>query len=140
MAAPDIFEIKRVIAERGLGFGARDDKRCGEFLRPLRHLHAAPAAAGSRLEENGKADGVCERHRLLVGGQAAVRSRHHRHAQSFGRASGFDLVAHQPDMRGLGADEMNVVLGEDFRKPSVLSEKTIARMHRIGAGDLAGGQ
>ena len=53
---------------------------------------------------------------------------------------GFDLVAHQPDMRGLGADEMDVVLGEDFGKAGVLREKAIARMHRIGAGDLAGGQ
>jgi hypothetical protein len=43
-------------------------------------------------------------------------------------------------MCGLGADEMNVVLGEDLRKAGVLREKTITGMHRIGAGDLARGQ
>ncbi len=41
-------------------------------------------------------------------------------------------------MGGLRTDEMNVVLGEDFGKARVLGEKTVARMHRIGAGDLAG--
>jgi hypothetical protein len=43
-------------------------------------------------------------------------------------------------MGGLRTDEMDVVLGEDFGKTRVLREKTIARMHRIGARDLAGGK
>src|SRR5262245_23844701 len=92
-------EIKRVVAERGLGLRARGRQRCNELLRPLRHLHAAPAAAGRGLEENRKAEAMRERYRLLVGRQAAVRSRHHRHAEALGRTSGFDLVAHQADMR-----------------------------------------
>jgi len=35
---------------------------------------------------------------------------------------------------------MHVVLGENFRKPGVLGEKTVAGMHGVRAGDLAGGE
>src|SRR5262245_66367604 len=43
-------------------------------------------------------------------------------------------------MGGLGTDEVNVVLGEDFGKARILRKKAVAWMHRVGAGDLAGGQ
>ena len=43
-------------------------------------------------------------------------------------------------MGGLGTDEVNVVLGQDFGEARVLRQKAVARMHRIRAGDLAGGQ
>ncbi len=55
-------------------------------------------------------------------------------------ALGLDLVAHQADMLGLGADEMDVVLVEDFGEARVLGEEAVARMHGVGAGDLAGGE
>ena len=43
-------------------------------------------------------------------------------------------------MLGLGTDEMDVVLGQDFGKARVLRQKAVARMHGVGAGDLAGGE
>ena len=43
-------------------------------------------------------------------------------------------------MLGLGTDEMDVVLRQDFGKARVLREKAVARMHGVGAGDLAGGE
>src|SRR5262249_34746282 len=67
-------EIKRVVAERGLGLRARGRQRGDELFRPVRHLHAAPAAAGRGLEQNRKAEGMRERYRLLVGGKPAIRS------------------------------------------------------------------
>jgi len=39
---------------------------------------------------------------------------------------------------GLGADEMQIVIGEDFGEAGVLRQKAVARMHGIDAGDLAG--
>ena len=39
---------------------------------------------------------------------------------------------------GLGADELHVVVGEDFGKARVLRQKAVAGMHGVGAGDLAG--
>ena len=43
-------------------------------------------------------------------------------------------------MRGLGADEMDVVLRQDLGEARVLGQKAVARMHGVGAGDLAGGE
>src|SRR5437763_5250807 len=133
-------EIKRLIAEGGLGLRASGGERCDEVFRPLRYLHAPPAAPGSSLEENRKTKRMRHRYRLLIGGQAAIGPRHHRHAQSFRRAPGFDLVAHESNMRRLRPDEMNVVLSEYFGKACILREKAVTGMHRVGAGDLAGGQ
>jgi len=67
------------------------------------------------------------------------RSRHDGNAEALGRALCFDLVAHQPDMFGLGANEMHTVLDEDFGKARILGEEAVARMHGVGAGDLACG-
>jgi hypothetical protein len=45
-----------------------------------------------------------------------------------------------PDMLRLRPDEMHFVLAEDFGKARILREETVAGMHRVGAGDLAGGE
>ena len=57
-----------------------------------------------------------------------------------GGALGLDLVAHDADVLGLGADELHVVVGEDFGKAGVLRQEAVAGMHGVGAGDLAGGE
>ena len=44
------------------------------------------------------------------------------------------------DVFGLRADELHAVLGQDFGKARILGEKSVAGMHGIGAGDLAGRQ
>ena len=43
-------------------------------------------------------------------------------------------------MFGLRPDEMQIVIGEDFGKAGVFRQKAVAGMHRVRAGDLAGGQ
>src|SRR5262245_22011106 len=133
-----LLKIKRLVPEGGLGLRARDGKCRDELFRPLRYLHAPPASPSSSLEENRKAKLVGHRHRLLIGGQAAIGPWDHGHAQSFRRAPGFDLVTHEPNMLRLRSDEMNAVLGEYFGKARILREKAVTRMHRVGAGYLAG--
>ena len=96
-----------------------------------------PAAA---FTSTGNPIARASRKRLLVRADAALGARHHRNAEPLGGALGLDLVAHQPDVRGLGSDEMDVVLLEDLGKARVLREEAVARMHRVGAGDLAGGE
>ena len=83
---------------------------------------------------------VGDRHRLVFGGDAAVGARHHGNAEPLGGALGLDLVAHDADMLGLGADEGEIVLGEDLGEAGVLGQKAVAGMHGVGAGDLAGGE
>ena len=104
----------------------------------LRDLHAASAAAGGRLHQHGKADRFGDRHRVFVGADRAVGAGHHGNAELLGGLLGLDLVAHQADVLGLGADELQIVLGEDLGEARVLREKAVAGMHGFGAGDLAG--
>ena len=134
------FEIDRVVAERGLGLGAGGGERGRKLVLQMRDLHAAAAAAGRGLDQHRKADVAGDRERILVGGDAAVGARHHRDAEPLRRALGLDLVAHQADVLGLGSDELDAVLVEDFGKARVFRQEAVARMHRVGAGDLAGGE
>ena len=41
---------------------------------------------------------------------------------------------------GFGPMKCDIVLAEDFGEARVLRQKAVAGMHRIGAGDLAGGE
>ena len=50
----------------------------------------------------------------------------------------FDLVAHRGDGAGIGADEDNSGLGQRRGKSLALGQKSIARMHGLGAGLAAG--
>ena len=116
------------------GGGQRQHQVVGGFG----DLHAAAAAAGGRLDQHRKADRLRDRHRVVVGPDRAVGAGHHRNAEPLGGALGLDLVAHDADVLGLRADEMQIVLGEDFGEAGVLRQEAVAGMHRVGAGDLAG--
>ena len=94
-----------------------------------------PAAA---LSMTGKPTSRANRSASCVGADAAVGARHGRNAEFDGGALGGDLVAHQADMLGPRTDKLHIVIGENFGETGVLREKSIARMHGVGAGDLAG--
>ena len=113
-------EVDGIVAERGLGLGAGGRECEGELFGRVRYFHAAPASAGGSLDQQRKADRACERQRLLVRCDGTVRARQQRDAKPPRRALGFDLVAHQADMGGLRADEMDIVLLEDFGESRVL--------------------
>ena len=111
-----------------------------KVMRVARDLHAAAAAAGRRLHQHGKADPLGDLQRFLFARDRPVGARHAGNAEPPCRRLGFDLVAHQADMLGLRADEGDVVLVENLGEARVLREETIARMHGVRAGDLAGGE
>ncbi len=69
--AREIFlQIDGVVAEGFSGFGARHRHRALKIGDALRHLHAAPAAAGDRLDQHRIADvGGDPRRLLLVSGR-----------------------------------------------------------------------
>ncbi len=134
------FEIDRVVAEGGLGLGPRDGQRLGQVDGGAGDLHAAPAAARRRLDQHRKADVPGDAHRLVVVGHAAFGARHAGNAERPRGALGLDLVAHDADMFGLGADEADVVVGENFGEFGVFRQEAIAGMDGVGAGDLAGGE
>ncbi len=135
-----LLEVDGVVAERGLGLGAGGLEGVDEVVLGARHLHAAPAAAGGRLDQHGVADVGGHAHGLVVVGDAAFGAGHAGDAEALGRALGLDLVAHDADVLRLGADEVDVVALQDLGEARVLGEEAVAGMHRVGAGDLAGRQ
>ncbi len=110
-----------------------------EVVLGARHLHAAPAAAGRRLDEHRVADLRGDALGVVLVGDAALRARHARDAEALGGALGLDLVAHDADVLGLRADEGDVVMLEHLGEARVLGQEAVAGMDGVGAGDLAGG-
>ena len=133
-------DVDRARTEGGLGLGlSHGDGPC-EVLRPSGDLHAAAAAAGSSLDQHRVADvgrdvgrhpHRCDR-RVGSGntGQAEVRR---------GPARG-NLVAHQPDVPGLGSDEGQAVFRHDLREVGVFRQEADAGMDRVRPGDHGGRQ
>src|SRR4029450_7992483 len=113
-------------------------QRVEEIVLVARHLHAASATAGSRLDDDRIADVPGDLPGLGLVGNAALGAGHAGDAEALGRALGFDLVAHDADMLRLRADERDAVMLEHLREARVLGEEAVAGMDRIRAGDLAG--
>ena len=89
-----LLEVDRIVAEGGLGLGAGEREGLGCAVGIVDHLHAAPAAAGHRLDQHRPADLGAERHDLLDRVDRAGRARHQRQAEFLGGLLGHDLVAH----------------------------------------------
>ena len=66
--------------------------------------------------------------------QRAVRAGHARHAVALHHADGGDLVAHQADGLGLGADEDEAAVLDAFGEIRVLGQEAVARMDGAGVG------
>ncbi len=64
----------------------------------MRDLHAAPAAAGGRLDQHGIADIGGDLAARRCSSIAAVGARHDGNAELRGRLLGLDLVAHDADV------------------------------------------
>ena len=100
-----------------------------------REAHAAPAAAGERLDHHGKADLArrgCERRLALVAvvaGNAGNAGRAHQRL-------GARLVAHGADRGGRRADEDEPGRLAGRGEGGVLGEEAVAGMDRVGAARL----
>ena len=132
-------DIDIAIAEGRLGFGLGGAHGDLEIVLALRHLHAAATAAGGGLDDDGIADIGCRLARLGEIGDAAFRARHHRNTKLPGGQLGRDLVAHDADMFGTRADELDAMFGENVGKAGILREEAVAWVDGFSAGDLAGG-
>ena len=133
-----LLDVDRVVAEGGHRLRPRGGERMREVFLRARDLHAAPAAPGRGLDQHRIADLGGDLPGLGFVGDAALGARHAGDAEALCRALRLDLVAHGPDVLGLGADEGDVVRGQDLGKARVLGQEAVAGMDRVGAGDLAG--
>ena len=135
----ELLDEHAVVAERGL----RLRLRAREALRNLAlrpgDAHALAAAAGRGLDHHRVADLVGDLHRVLLVVDHAEMARHGRDLGLRRGLLGFDLVAHRGDRIGVRPDEHDAGRLQRARECLALGEKAVARMHRLRAGLLAGG-
>jgi len=137
-AAEVFLDIDLVVAEGSLGFRPRGAEGGVDVGVAARDLHAAPAPARGRLDDDGIADVGGDAARGSRVGNAAVGPRDDRDAKRLGRVLGGDLVAHQADVFGGRTDERQAVVLDDLHEGRVFRQEAVAGMNRLGAGDLAG--
>jgi hypothetical protein len=137
--ADQLFEQHPVVAEAGQGLGAGQRQGRGKFSRVGDAAHAAPAAAGTGLDQQRKADAFRGRDQRRVGLVGLVIAGHHRHPGRYRDGLGGDLRAHGADRFAVRADESDagVLAGRD--QGFALGEKTIAGVDGRGAGAARGG-
>src|SRR6478672_7444573 len=90
-------DIDGVVAERVLGLAPRLRDLAFELVLGADDLHAAPAAARCRLDQQGIAGLLRDRARFRGALDRTVRAGDEREAELRGGALGLDLVAHRPD-------------------------------------------
>ena len=117
--------------------GARE--ALGDLVARMGDAHALAAAAGRGLDHHGIADFVGDLGRVLGALDHAEEAGNGRDLGGVGEFLRFDLVAHRLDGARVGADEDDARAAERLREGGALGEKAVARMHRLGAGLLAGG-
>ena len=115
-----LLDVDGVVAEGGTGFRARRLQCDHKIGFAARHLHAASAAAGRRLDDHGVADLGGDASGFLFLGDRPVGAGHHRNAKALCGALGLDLVAHYADVIAGRADESDVVRGEDIGEFGIL--------------------
>jgi hypothetical protein len=104
------------------------------------HLHAAPAAAGGRLDDHRIADLLGDLRGFLVRGHVRPLSPEPPECRGARRSSWPSILSPMiSDVLGGGSDEGDAVGIKDIGELGVLRQEAVARMHRVRAGDLAGG-
>ncbi|MGX1330982.1 hypothetical protein AB7M56_005481 [Bradyrhizobium elkanii] len=130
-------DIDRIAAERRLGL--RLAARIG-LVEPggiLDQAHAAPAAAGDRLDHHGGAGAERGEERLCLVETGRARSAgNDRDAAFLRQRLCLGLVAEQIERLRRRADEGDPLLGTAPRELRVLAEEAVARMQRIATRGL----
>ena len=138
--ADQALDIDAVVSEGGLRLGLA---ACIGFLQLrgfLDEAHAAPAAAGHRLDhDRASAAERSEECFCLIQRGRAGSPLDHGHAAAFGELFGCDLVAEQIERLGRRSDENDPLLRATSRQQRIFAEKAIAGMQRVAFGRLGGG-
>jgi hypothetical protein len=131
-----LLEVEGAVRERPLGLHGGELERGRELLPVPGDAHPAPAAARDRLQQDRVADPLGDPERLLRRGDRTGTPGNRRDARLLRRVLRRRLVAHPADRVGRRADPGEADLLEDLREVRVLGEEPVARMDRVGPGDL----
>jgi hypothetical protein len=137
-AVEQALEEQGAVAERPRGFAAAAGEGVGHLLTPGHPAHAAPAAAGGRLQHHRIAERVGLRQGIVEGVEGAAAG-HHRDVQGLGELAGAHLVAEQRQRLGRRADEGETGLGAAGGEFGILRQEAVARVHAVAAALPGGG-
>jgi len=112
------------IAECSARLRRRQLEGSRQFRQRVDTLHATPAAAADRFDEQRHTNGPGRRQRLIHHGHGATG--HHRHLGGLGLRSGPQLVADRLDLRGGRSDEDDAGGFTQSRQRGTLREEAIA--------------
>src|ERR1700719_2662120 len=132
------FQIDFAAAEERRRLALRNRHQTGQLGGVPRYLHAAPAAACAGLDQNGIPDRAGRRLGRRDITHDTRRTGNRWNPKLARRLLRRDLVAHQPDVLGGGADEGETVLLHRRGEIGVLGKKSETGMDRVGAGDSGG--
>ena len=123
--------VARLVAATGEAF-----KRLSVVIG---HPQALATATGRGLDHHGVTNTLGNFNRLFGRLNSIVHAGNAVHTGGTGELFGLDLVAHGGNRIVLGADEDNALFFHPLGKAGVLAQEAVARMHRLRAGLLAGG-
>ena len=131
---PQLFGVEIAAAERRGGFGAAAFEQRLEIGAPAHRAHAAPTAAGDRLEHHlaAVAEAVEEGERLLQRDAAAGAVDHWDAGRDRGRSRP-RLVAEDAQHFGSRSDEAQARGGAGLGEVRVLGQEAVAGMDRVAA-------
>src|SRR3954471_21004573 len=132
-------EVDHRIGERSLRFAACHVDGVEQRRLGMHDAHAAAAAAAGCLDDHGIADLAGDAHDLLrIVRQRALGAGHGRHTRLGHRLLGADLVAHQPYVFWMRADEDKARALDFLGEVGVLRKEPVARMDGLRVGDFSG--
>jgi hypothetical protein len=136
-ALDEALHVEAPVPEGALALAAGAGDLFVEVRGVAHDAHALAAAARRRLDEERHAEraGAVEEG---VGVVVLDRRGRDRKAARRHEGAGADLVAHERDGVGIGADERDAGLRGGAREIGVLRQEAVARMDRAGAGAAGG--
>jgi len=137
--AQEFLEVDVRDAERRLRLGARRGQTRRQLGGGVDHAHAAPAAAGARLDDHRVADARRDASRVLVVLDRALAAREDRHARRLRLLARLRLVPHQPDDVRAGADEADLAGFAHLGEVGRFGQEPVAGVDGVGVGDLRRG-
>ena len=129
-----LLEQDTIIAEGAGRLALRREQRLGEVGLGVDGAHALAAAAGDRLDQQGKADlggGALEPDEALI---VALVPRRRRHTGLLHDGLGPVLQAHRAHRGGRRADKGQAGTADGIGEVGVLAQEAVAGMDRIGPG------
>jgi hypothetical protein len=127
-------EQHRIVAEGGLGLGLRRIELGCEIIGTIDPAHAAPAAAGRRLDQDRKPDLAGSAGEPAVVLRVTVIAGHGGHAGGCRDALGFDFRAHPLHRHRGGSDENQPGGFAVSHKGGILRQKAVSGMDGVGVG------